>query len=84
MRLTVTARDDDFVAVRFTGGKTAQAVSLIEVAPDLLAALQAWLASDRADQSIIAGHDVDGHPLNAAGVARVKARAAIARATGGQ
>ena len=56
--------------------------ALVAAAPDLLAALQAWLASDRADQSIIAGHDVDGHPLNAAGVARVKARAAIARATG--
>ena len=57
---------------------------LIAAAPDLLEALKAWLASDRADQSIIAGRDVDGHPLSAAGVARVKARAAIARATGGQ
>ena len=79
------------IVQRSSGGTVAEIQShnpddaaLVVAAPDLLAALQAWLASDRADQSIIAGHDVDGHPLNAAGVARVKARAAIARATGGQ
>ena len=48
MRLTVTARDDDVVVVRFTGGKTAQAVALIEAAPDLLAALQ-WALSQIED-----------------------------------
>ena len=40
MQLTVTAKIDNFVGVRFPRGKTAQAVALIEAAPDLLAALQ--------------------------------------------
>ena len=70
MRLTVTARDDDFVAVRFTGGKTAQAVALIEAAPDLLAALQ-WALSQIED-SLDPDHRA----------ALESARAAIARATG--
>jgi len=79
---------DDHIAVVMDLEDAAQEAAdnarLIAAAPDLLEALKAWLASDRADQSIIAGRDVDGHPLSAAGVARVKARAAIARATGGQ
>ena len=75
MRLTVTARDGDFVAVRFTGGKTAQAVALIEAAPDLLAALQALVGE--ADLGEI-DHDDGTRALLA------QARAAIARATGGQ
>ena len=70
MRLTVTARDDDFVAVRFTGGKTAQAVGLVETAPDLLAESQRLLA--RLQEMAI-------HPSHYAGLA-----AAIARATGVQ
>ena len=75
MRLTVTARDDDVVVVRFTGGKTAQAVALIEAAPDLLAALQALVGE--ADLGEI-DHDDGTRALLA------QARAAIARATGGQ
>jgi hypothetical protein len=57
---------------------------LIAAAPDLLEALQELLASDRAKPFEIVGRDTDGHPLNAAGVARKKARAAIAKATGEQ
>ncbi len=53
---------------------------LIAAAPDMLAALQGLLASDSADMYAIVGRDVDGHPLNAAGVARMNARAAIAKA----
>jgi hypothetical protein len=51
---------------------------------ELLEALQALLESERSNSSEIVGRDVDGHPLNAAGVARVQARAAIAKATGEQ
>ena len=72
MRLTVTARDDDFVAVRFTVGKTAQAVSLIEAAPDLLAALQ-WALSQIED-SLDPDHRA----------ALESAHACVRRATGGQ
>ncbi len=57
---------------------------LIAAAPELLEALQELLASDRAKPFEIVGRDTDGHPLNAAGVARKKARAAIAKATGEQ
>jgi hypothetical protein len=49
---------------------------------ELLEALQALLESERSNSSEIVGRDVDGHPLNAAGVARVQARSAIAKATG--
>lgn len=55
---------------------------LIAAAPDLLEALQELLAAERANSLEIVGRDTDGHPLNAAGVARKKARAAIAKATG--
>jgi hypothetical protein len=57
---------------------------LIAAAPDLLEALQELLATERANSLEIVGRDTDGHPLNAAGVARKKARAAIAKATGEQ
>lgn len=57
---------------------------LISAAPELLEALQAWLDSDKADQFAIAGRDQFGHPLSAQGVARMKARAAILKATGEQ
>ena len=75
MRLTVTAKIDDFVAVRFTGGKTAQAVGLIEAAPDLLAALQHMvdMYQRHFDVMPVAWQTADDI-----------ARAAIARATGGQ
>jgi hypothetical protein len=56
--------------------------ALIAAAPDLLEALQELLAAERANSLEIVGRDTDGHPLNAAGVARKKARAAIAKATG--
>ena len=56
---------------------------LIASAPDLLEALQELLAAERANSLEIVGRDADGHPLNAAGVARKKARAAIAKANGG-
>ena len=68
MRLTVTARDDDFVAVRFTGGKTPQAVGLVEAAPDLLAALQLVYANAGESPEWI----------------RSRIAPVIARATGGQ
>jgi hypothetical protein len=55
---------------------------LIAAAPDLLEALKALLDSDRADPYAIVGRDTDGHPLSAAGAARKKARAAIAKAGG--
>jgi hypothetical protein len=55
---------------------------LILAAPRLLAALRSLLASDNSSPYDIAGSDVDGHPLNSAGVARRAARAAIAEATG--
>ena len=71
MRLTITARDDDVVVVRFTGGKTAQAVALIEAAPDLLAALQ-WTLSQIEDSL-----DPDHR-------AALESARAIARATGDQ
>lgn len=57
---------------------------LIAAAPELLDALQSLLASDRSSPNEIVGQDTDGHPLNAAGVARKVARAAIAKATGAQ
>lgn len=44
---------------------------------ELERALTDLLASDRANQSEIVGRDVDGHPLNASGVARLQALAAI-------
>ena len=55
---------------------------LNSVNSDLLEALQELLASERSNSFVIVGRDTDGHPLNAAGVARGKARAAIAKATG--
>jgi len=57
---------------------------LIAAAPDLYAALKAWIDSDNTDFYAIVGHDSDGHPLNAAGVARTMARAALAKAEGVQ
>ena len=57
---------------------------LIAAAPELLEALQELLAAERANSLEIVGRDTDGHPLNAAGAARKKARAAIAKATGEQ
>jgi hypothetical protein len=56
--------------------------SLMAAAPDLLEALQELLATSLTNSLEIVGRDTDGHPLNAAGVARKKARAAIAKATG--
>jgi hypothetical protein len=53
---------------------------LHSVNAELLEALQELLASERANSFEIVGRDTDGHPLNAAGVARVKARLAIAKA----
>jgi hypothetical protein len=72
MRLTVTAKIDNFVGVRFPRGKTAQAVALIEAAPDLLAALQWALA--QIEDSLDPDHRA----------ALESARAAVARATGDQ
>jgi len=63
-------------------GFTEESARLIAAAPDLLEALLELLASDHANSFEIVGRDTDGHPLNAAGVARKKARAAIAKATG--
>ncbi len=68
---TMHGRDDDEMRAN---------ARLIAAAPDMLAALQGLLASDSADMYAIVGRDVDGHPLNAAGVARMNARAAIAKA----
>jgi hypothetical protein len=57
--------------------------SLIAAAPDLLEALKALLEARGLNPNIVVGkHPIDGHPLNAEGVAAVKAEAAIARATG--
>jgi hypothetical protein len=78
MRLTVTARDDDFVAARFTGGETAQAVAMIEAAPDLLAALLEVVGewdSSHADEDHRSGYTLDTGGIS-------QARTAIARATG--
>ena len=60
----------------------ANTARLIAAAPDLLEALQELLTSDRANSFEIVGRDTDGHPLNVVGVARKKARTAIAKATG--
>ena len=68
MRLTVTAKIDNFVGVRFPRGKTAQAVALIEAAPDLLAALQLVYANAGESPEWI----------------RSRIAPVIARATGGQ
>jgi hypothetical protein len=57
---------------------------LIAAAPELLEALQEMFAAERANSFEIVGRDTDGHPLNAMGVARKKAIAAIAKATGEQ
>ena len=54
---------------------------LIAAAPDMFEALNELLESDKKNPLEIVGRDTDGHPLNAAGVARKKARAAIAKAT---
>jgi hypothetical protein len=54
--------------------------ALEQPAPDLLEALQELLAAERANSLEIVGRDTDGHPLNASGVARKKARAAIKQA----
>ena len=63
-------------------GFTEESARLIAAAPDLLEALQELLTSDRANSFEIVGRDTDGHPLNVVGVARKKARTAIAKATG--
>jgi O-phosphoseryl-tRNA(Cys) synthetase len=55
---------------------------LHSVNAELLEVLQELLASERANSFEIVGRDTDGHPLNAAGVARVKARLVIAKAQG--
>jgi hypothetical protein len=55
---------------------------LHSVNAELLEVLQELLASERSNSFVIVGRDTDGHPLNAAGVARGKARAAIAKANG--
>jgi hypothetical protein len=55
---------------------------LIAAAPELLQALQEMFAAERANSLEIVGRDIDGHPLNAMGVARKNARAALAKATG--
>ena len=57
---------------------------LIAAAPELLEALQEMFAAERANSFEIVGRDTDGHPLNAMGVARKNARAAITKATGEQ
>lgn len=54
---------------------------LIAAAPELLEACIAFLASDAADHNLIVGRDEAGSALNAAGVARIQMRAAIAKAT---
>ena len=48
---------------------------------ELLEALEELLAAPSKGYDIV-GQDTDGHPLSAEGVARTKARAAIARAKG--
>jgi hypothetical protein len=55
---------------------------LHSVNAELFEVLQELLASERSNSFVIVGRDTDGHPLSAAGVARKKARTAIARAAG--
>ena len=71
----------DYVCSIWGGYHEANA-HLIAAAPAMLEALEELLASDRADQNAIVGRDVDGHPLKAAGVARMNARAVIRAAKG--
>ena len=48
----------------------------------MLEALEAYIGADRQDQYAVVGYDVDGHPVSAPGMARIKARAAIKAAKG--
>jgi hypothetical protein len=57
---------------------------LIAAAPEMYEAIVAFLRSDGADMFGIVGYDADGHPLNAAGVARKMMRESIAKAEGRQ
>lgn len=68
MRLTITARADDFVGARVNGATPDDAARLVAAAPDLLAALQGLVAT-------LEGMAV--HPSHYAA-----ARAAITTATG--
>ena len=72
LALTVTARADDFVGVRVADGATDDAARLIAAAPDMLAALRSIIESSDANCG-----DSLANAISAA-------RAAIARATGGQ
>ena len=71
-----------FVDGHINHAAAAELRRLHSVNSDLLEALQELLASERSNSFVIVGRDTDGHPLNAAGVARGKARAAIAKAKG--
>ena len=79
---TIVDAEDDQVVATMSDSATPEQANLLAAAPDLLEALQELLAAERANSLEIVGRDTDGHPLNAAGVARKKARAAIAKATG--
>jgi hypothetical protein len=76
------ATEGGFVVVGSSREREEADAKLIAAAPDLLEALQELLAAERANSLEIFGRDTGGHPLNAAGVARKKARAAIAKANG--
>jgi hypothetical protein len=72
----------DYPDVFFGIESAAELRRLHSVNAELLEVLQELLASERSNSFVIVGRDTDGHPLNAAGLARGKARAAIAKANG--